>query len=591
MPAEIKVIADFYDFMLWMIQHTEKFPRHHRYSLGTDIERQLRMILALLLRQVHRREGAPPASGQHRTGSTAFSDATGKRLEGASDQEPRVRGGEGAVDRIAGRRMAAIQGGRIMKRYGNLWDSIVSWENLVLAARKAQQGKRDRLAVQNFNFFQEARLLRLQRELVDGTYQPGGFRSHWITHPKPRMISAAPYRDRVVHHALMNVLEPILERHFHPHSYACRQGKGTHAAADRLQELMRRHKYALQCDIQRFFPSIDHEILKATFRRLIKDRRALWLMDLIVDNSNEQPGGPTWFAGDDLFTPSERRRGLPIGNLTSQWFANWALTGLDHYVTSHLGLGAYVRYCDDFILLDNERQRLRDARAEIIAYLEQQRLQLHEDKAAVRPTGAGLTFVGYRTWATHRLIRKSNIHAFRRRVRWMKQAYASEEIAWPDVKCRLASWIGHARQADSHRLMRRLSREWTFSRGEAEWQPCSSRGQLEQQCEQLSLCEPQQQHARQPEQQQRVPLGPALSADEAHPPRNHAVHGPRERGLESPGFVPVPSGSGCRTDGRIHAVRPDGAGRQYADGPVRLVLHNEDALPAGRVLGRNRECA
>jgi RNA-directed DNA polymerase len=153
------------------------------------------------------------------------------------------------------------------------------------------------------------------------------------------MISAAPYRDRVVHHALMNVLEPILERHFHPHSYACRQGKGTHAAADRLQYLMGRYRYALQCDVRKFFPSIDHEILKATFRRLIKDRRTLDLMDLIVDGSNEQPAPLAWFPGDDLFTPAERRRGLPIGNLTSQWFANWALTGLDHFITGHLRLG------------------------------------------------------------------------------------------------------------------------------------------------------------------------------------------------------------------------------------------------------------
>jgi len=123
--------------------------------------------------------------------------------------------------------------------------------------------------VQRFNFAQEKELLQLQEELETGTYQPGQFRSHWIYKPKKRLISAAPYRDRVVHHALMNILEPILDRHFHPESYACRKDKGTHAAANRLQSFMRRYRYALQCDIRKFFPSIDHQVLKDTFRRLI----------------------------------------------------------------------------------------------------------------------------------------------------------------------------------------------------------------------------------------------------------------------------------------------------------------------------------
>jgi len=110
-----------------------------------------------------------------------------------------------------------------MKRYGGLWSGLIAWENLLLAARKAQRGKREKTEVQRFNFAQEAELLHIQSELEAGEYQPGPFRTHWIAEPKPRLISAAPYRDRVVHHALMNVLEPILERHFHPHSYACRR--------------------------------------------------------------------------------------------------------------------------------------------------------------------------------------------------------------------------------------------------------------------------------------------------------------------------------------------------------------------------------
>ena len=429
-----------------------------------------------------------------------------------------------------------------MKRYGGLWDELVSWDNLVLAARKAQRGKRDRPVVQRFNFLQEKLLLQLQKELGRGTYRPGEFRSHWINHPKSRLISAAPYRDRVVHHALMNVLEPILDRHFHPHSYACRRDKGTHAAANRLQRLMRGHRYVLQCDIRKYFPSIDHGIMKDTFRRRIKDNRVLWLMDTIVDHSNDQEDTVEWFDGDDLFAPFERRKGLPIGNLTSQWFANWMLDGLDHYITSGLGIGSYVRYCDDFMLLDDDRRVLRDATERIQDYLASIRLRLHEHKLSIRPVRAGVTFVGFRIWPTHRIIRKDNIRRFRRRVGWMRKAYACRLVNWEDVQPRLVSWMGHAGQADSRRLIRRLSKEWRFTRGGTVNVPCSSRRLLEQQSEELPLCESQQEHARQPEQQQRVPCcRPALSTDRSHQARNRMVYGSCECGFESPGSIPVSS--------------------------------------------------
>lgn len=466
-----------------------------------------------------------------------------------------------------------------MKRYGGLWEGLVSWPNLVLAARKAQRGKRGRHAVQAFNFALESELLGIQRELASGTHRPGLFRTRRIVVPKPRIISAAPYRDRVVHHALMNVLEPILDRHFHPDSYACRKGKGTHAAADRLQALMRRNTYALQCDVRKFFPSIDHELLKATFRRLIKDRRVLGLMDLIVDSSNDQEPVVAWFEGDGLLTPLERRHGLPIGNLTSQWFANWMLNDLDHFVTSGLGIGAYVRYCDDFVLLHADRDVLRAAVARVRDRLAMARLRLHERKVLVRPVATGMTFVGYRMWSTHRLIRKENVRRFRRRVRWMREAYAAGRIGWRDIRPRLASWIGHARQADSERLLRRLCREWRFSRGGAEHGACSSGRLVEQQRQQPALCEPQQQQPRQQLEQQRFPVGPALSFDAWRQARNRAVHGSRERGLENPGSVPVLAFGSVSGAGRIYVVRPGGSGRPQADGPTRSTLLDSTCAP------------
>jgi len=354
-------------------------------------------------------------------------------------------------------------------RVGDLWPAVVSWPNLVRAAAKARRGKRARDAVLRFDFDLERQLLRLQRDLISGEYRPGPFTTHWIHHPKPRLISAAPYRDRVVHHALMNVLEPILDRRFHPDSYACRVGKGTHAAARRLQRLMRRYRYTLQCDVRKFFPSIDHAILKGQFRRVVKDRRLLALMDLVVDSSNEQEPVASWFPGDDLFTPATRRKGLPIGNLTSQWFANWYLDGLDHLVTSHLRVGGHVRYCDDFVLLDNDRGRLREIVAATRDWLASRRLKLHEERLCVLPSRTGRVFVGMRTWPTHRVVRAANVRAFRRRVGWMRRAYADGRIHTREqVRCRFVSWLGYASQASSQRLLTRLSRNWIFRR-----RPCA----------------------------------------------------------------------------------------------------------------------
>ena len=363
-----------------------------------------------------------------------------------------------------------------MKRIGNLWDQFVSWPNVLLASKKAQRGKRKRPSVRRFAFNVELELLRIEQELRSGAYRPGAFETHWITQPKPRLISAAPYRDRVFHHALMNVLEPILDKRFCPFSFACRKGKGTHAAADHVQSRMRRYRFALQCDIQKFFPSIDHKLLKEKFRRVIKDKRVLALMDLIVDASNPQENRVEYFAGDDLWTPHLRRHGLPIGNLTSQWFANWYLSDLDHWITCESGIGGYARYCDDFILLDDDRDRLRGARQAIEQRLARSRLRMHASKVRLVPVEAGLTFVGFRLFPNLRLLRKPNVRSFRRRVRRMRMEYANGRIDWTDIRPRLASWVGHARQADSGRLLRRLGREWQLHAGQGRRLVCCGAG-------------------------------------------------------------------------------------------------------------------
>ena len=337
----------------------------------------------------------------------------------------------------------------------------------MFAAKKSRRRKRNKQETVRFQFALESNLSALQSELENGTYKPGAFRTHWVFRPKKRLISAAPYRDRVVHHALMNILEPILERHFHPYSFACRKGKGTHAAADTLQQHMRSNPFAMKCDIVKFFPSIDHAILKQKFRKLIADVRVLHLMDMIVDNSNEQEEIVHYFEGDDLFAPLARKRGLPIGNLTSQWFANWYLSGLDHFLAKKIGLPHFVRYCDDFIIAAKTKRELRRSAPAIETFLASIRLKWHVKKLKVSPVTAGVRFAGFRVFVTHRLILKENIRSFRRRLRWLKRAYTCGNINLPELKARLTSWLGHARQAHSERLIRRVSKDWTFVRGGA----------------------------------------------------------------------------------------------------------------------------
>ncbi|QFS51276.1 RNA-directed DNA polymerase [Nostoc sphaeroides] len=252
-----------------------------------------------------------------------------------------------------------------MKRYGNLYPEIINFKNILLASRQAQKGKRFRDNVLDFNYHLETELIRLQKQLTDKTYQPGAYRTFHLINPKSRLISAAPYRDRVVHHALCNIIVPIFETTFIANSYANRIGFGTHRALKKFTHFARNSRYVLQCDIRKYFPTIDHTILKELIRRKIKCPDTLWLIDTIINNSNEQEAVIDYFYGDDLLTPVIRRKGLPIGNLTSQFFANIYLNGFDHFVKEKLKISKYVRYVDDFALFSDDRELLADARLQL----------------------------------------------------------------------------------------------------------------------------------------------------------------------------------------------------------------------------------
>lgn len=244
-----------------------------------------------------------------------------------------------------------------MKRVGELWPQVVSHANLFEAVRRAALGKKSRPDVAAFLCGQEIEVMALQRELLSGIYRPGVYRVFEIREPKPRQISAAPFRDRVVHHALTQVLEPIFERRFLPVSFACRTGLGSHAAVDRVQSATRLGGYALRCDIRKYFAGIDHEILESKLASVVRCKRTLDLAARIIDSWYPDEPVDWYFPGDNLFTPSLRRRGLPLGNQTSQFFANVYLNSLDHLVMRQLRPAAYARYVDDFVLLDQDKTR------------------------------------------------------------------------------------------------------------------------------------------------------------------------------------------------------------------------------------------
>jgi len=352
-----------------------------------------------------------------------------------------------------------------MKTYTNLYESICSFENLLSAWRQARRGKRNKGVVAAFEVNLENELVSLRNELLSQTYVPGAYRAFMIFDPQKRMISAAPFRDRVVHHALCNIIGPIFERTFVNESYANRVGKGTHRAVDQYQRWSRRKKYVLKCDIQKFFPSIDHDVLKRAIRRKICCVKTLWLVDSIIDNSNAQEPVLDYYTGDTLFTPIERRKGLPIGNLTSQFWANVYLSALDHFVKERLRCKYYLRYVDDFIVLGDEKQTLHRVRREIGGLLESLRLVLHGRKTRVLPVAEGLDLLGYRVFPDFRLLRKENVRRFRTRMRILQRKYTLGMIPLRDVRNSIHGWLGHARRADTHRVRRAIFQNVVFSKG------------------------------------------------------------------------------------------------------------------------------
>jgi retron-type reverse transcriptase len=343
-----------------------------------------------------------------------------------------------------------------------LYEQVCSWDNLYLAWRKAARGKRGGEPAARFEYRLEDNLVRLQRELRKRTYRHGDYHSFIIHDPKQRLISAAPFRDRVVHHALCNLVEPLFERRFIYDSYANRVGKGTHRALDRCQQFARRFRYVLQCDIRQFFPSIDHAVLKRILGRTIHDADVMWLVSRILASGVgvlSEAYEMVWFPGDDLFAV-HRPRGLPIGNLTSQIWANCFLDPFDHFVKRELrwrGQGpAYLRYVDDFLLFAEDKAALWMWWEALMKRLAMLRLTIHEERAHPRPTSEGIPFLGFTIFPTHRRLKRRKGIAYRRRLKRLLAAYESGDIPLEQVTNSVRGWVNHVRYGDTWGLRRAL---------------------------------------------------------------------------------------------------------------------------------------
>ena len=325
----------------------------------------------------------------------------------------------------------------------SLFSQIIAFDNLHSAALKAQKGKRHRHEVAAFFANLEENLIELQNQLIWQQYQTGVYRNFYVYEPKKRLVAALPFKDRVVQHAIVTVIEPLFEKRFITDSYACRVGKGTHAGADRAQRFIRivqqqyGHPYVLKADISKYFASIDRSILMTIMARQIDCSNTLKLLAGIIDS---YPG----------------TTGIPIGNLTSQLCANVYLHELDHFVKHQLNIKYYVRYMDDFVIVSHDKMQLQHWRLIIEQFL-QGKLHLQTNaKTQIFPVkknyGRAVDFLGYRIYSTHRLLRKNSIKRIKHKLKKYRMQLQNRTITIKSVHQKLQSWIGHCKHCNSYRL-------------------------------------------------------------------------------------------------------------------------------------------
>ncbi len=347
----------------------------------------------------------------------------------------------------------------------DIFPAIYDFENLYEAWENARKGKRYREEVLQFSYDLEANLIDIQNHIINGTYTVGKYRPFWVFEPKRRLVMALPFRDRVVQWAIYRQLFPILDKQFIKDSYACRPGKGVHSAADRLQYWLRQtdrreqQYYYLKLDISKYFYRVDHAVLIELIKKKISDKGLVNLLCTIINSEDMKFGLPEGVDPDEI--PEEERLmevGMPIGNLTSQMFANLYLNELDQYAKHNLRLRYYIRYMDDIIIIHPDKKYLAVAKEEIEQFLNTElKLQLNK-KTAIRPCSMGVDFVGFRIWATHRKLKKKTAKKIKRRLKYLFEAYVRGEISAEHLERSIASYKGIMQHCNSYGLRQELNR-------------------------------------------------------------------------------------------------------------------------------------
>ena len=322
-----------------------------------------------------------------------------------------------------------------MKRYGYLYEKITSFDNLLSAFKKAYQGVGKKSYSLEYWVKLEPKLIELQRELINETYQPRDYRYFKVYIPKERTIAVADFRDRIVHHAIVNILEPIYEKVFIYNSYATRKNKGTHKAVKKAQDFLRENYWYFKTDVKKYFDSIDHKILYSVITRKIKDRKLLGLIKKIIKNGGKQG------------------KGLPIGNLTSQFFANIYLDQLDHYIKDNLRVNSYLRYMDDFVVLSDDKEYLKTLWKKIEAFLHSNLdLRLKPSASFINSRTNGLSFLGTRIFPNTIRVKKENLDRSIHKIKTREKEYKQGEITEAKLQQSVNSIIAHLSNYNTYNL-------------------------------------------------------------------------------------------------------------------------------------------
>lgn len=317
-----------------------------------------------------------------------------------------------------------------MKSYGGLYERVYSDDNLRIALKKAMRGKKERKDARLFAANADGELESISTDLKSGQYRPGAYNQFRIKDPKPRLISCASFRDRVVQHALCNVISPILDRRLIANTYACRKNKGTHRAALKAQELARKYRYYCKIDVSKFFDSVNHEILLKLLAELFREKRLLDVLDTIVRSPfpMQLPG-----------------KGLPIGNLTSQWFANYYLDGADHMITDEMAIPGYVRYMDDMLLFADTKQLLWEYVSVLAEWLRNERkLDIKHRALVLSQCKLGIPFLGCRIYPGMIRLRHANFQRILRLIRKRESEYNEGRISEQEMAASVRSSMANS---------------------------------------------------------------------------------------------------------------------------------------------------